>query len=72
LGACVEVGSEFAHKLIGPSSTIYSQWQEYWRLQQAILQERPVTIEAVEAASQAFDACLAEMKYDPWSQSAKD
>ena len=51
LGACVEVGSEFAHKLIGPSSPIHERWQEYWRRTQAILHKRPVTIKNVEAAS---------------------
>lgn len=66
LGACVAVGSEFAQKLIGPSSPIYSLWQAYWRQTQAILYDRPVTFEAVEAASQAFDACIDELKYDPW------
>ena len=66
LGACVQVGSEFAHKLIGPDSPIYRLWQDYWTQTQAVLHKRPVTIEAVEAASQAFDACVAELKYDPW------
>ena len=67
LGACVEVGSEFAHKLIGPDSPIYGRWQEYWAQTQAVLHKRPVTIEAVEAASQIFDACLVGLKYDPWA-----
>jgi hypothetical protein len=66
LGACVQVGSEFAHKLIGPDSPIYGRWQDYWAQTQAMLHQRPVTIEAVEAASQAFDACVADLKYDPW------
>jgi hypothetical protein len=67
LGACVQVGSEFAHKLIGPDSPIFRLWQDYWRQAQAVLYERPVTIEAVESAARAFDACLSELKYDPWS-----
>ena len=66
LGACVQVGSEFVHKLIGPDSPIYGHWQGYWAQTQAMLHQRPVTIEAVEAASQAFDACVAGLKYDPW------
>ncbi|MBL9172363.1 MAG: hypothetical protein JNL10_02410 [Verrucomicrobiales bacterium] len=66
LGACVQVGSEFAHKLIQPDSPIYGSWQEYWVQTQAVLHQRPVSIDAVEAASQAFDACSAGLKYDPW------
>jgi hypothetical protein len=64
LGACVKVASDFAHNLIVSSSPIHARWQTYWTLTQRILHERPVTIEAVEAASRAFDECLAEMKYD--------
>ena len=67
LGACVQVGSEFAHKLIEPSCPIYERWQKCWKQTQAILHERPVTIEDVEAASRTFDECLAELGYDPWS-----
>ena len=70
LGVCVEVGSEFTHKLIQSDSPIYSQWQKYWILTQAMLHNQPVTIEAVESASQAFDACLVELKYDPWANKA--
>ncbi|HEV2437978.1 MAG TPA: hypothetical protein VG077_18440 [Verrucomicrobiae bacterium] len=66
LGACVQVGSEFADKLIGSASPIYSRWQNYWTQTQTVLHHRPVTIDAVEAASQAFDACVADLKYDPW------
>ena len=66
LGACVQVGSEFAHKMIGSDSPIYTRWQDYWVQTQAVLSRRLVTIEAVEAASQAFNACVAELKYDPW------
>ena len=66
LGACVKVGSEFAHKLIGSNHPIHERWQKYWKRTQAILHERPVTIEEVEAASRAFDECLAELRYDPW------
>jgi hypothetical protein len=67
LGACVQVGTEFAHRIIDQASPIYEQWQDYWIQAQAVLHKRPVTIEAVETASRAFDACLAELKYDPWS-----
>jgi hypothetical protein len=67
LGACVQVGSEFAHKLVGPDSPIFRLWQDYWRQAQGVLYERPVTIEAVESAARAFDECLSELKYDPWS-----
>ena len=66
MGACIEVGSEFAHRLIGPSSPIRDQWQEYWRRKQAILHERPVTLVDVELASQSFDRCLVALNYDPW------
>ncbi|HVV73378.1 MAG TPA: hypothetical protein VHI52_18035 [Verrucomicrobiae bacterium] len=66
LGACVLVGSEFAHKLIGPDSPIYGRWQDYWAQTQAMLHQRPVSLEAVEAASRTFGACVADLKYDPW------
>jgi hypothetical protein len=68
LGACVAVGSKFAHELIGANSLVHERWQEYWKGTQAILYVRPVTIEAVEAASRKFDECLAELKYDPWNR----
>ncbi len=67
LAVCVQVGSEFAHKLIGLNSPIYARWQEYWVQTQAMLHRRPVTIEAIEAASLAFDRCVADLKYDPWT-----
>jgi hypothetical protein len=67
LGACVQVGSEFAHKLIGEDSPIHGRWQEYWTQTQAVLHERPVSLENVETASRIFDTCLAELKYDPWA-----
>jgi hypothetical protein len=66
LGACVQVGSEFANKLIASDSPIYRLWRDYWAQTQSVLHKRPVTIDAVEAASRAFDACVAELKYDPW------
>ena len=66
LGACVQVGSEFADKLIDPSSPIHEHWQHYWKRTQAMLKERPVTMEDVEAASRAFEDCLARLRYDPW------
>ena len=65
-GACVAVVSEFASRLIGPSSPIYERWQECWRQTQAVLNERPVTLKDVEAGSRAFEKCLSEMNYDPW------
>jgi hypothetical protein len=67
LGACVQIGSESANQLIGTGSPLYGLWQDYWSQTQAILHARPVTIEAVESASQAFNTCLAEAKYDPWA-----
>jgi len=66
LGACVQVGSEFVHGLIAPDSPIYRLWQDYWAQTQSVLHNRPITMDAVEAASRAFDACLVELKYDPW------
>jgi hypothetical protein len=66
LGACVQVGSEFAHRLIGADSPIYGRWQDYWARTQTMLHQRPVTIQAVESASLAFDACVADLRYDPW------
>jgi hypothetical protein len=67
LGACVQVGSEFTHKLIKADSPIYGRWQDYWTQTQAVLHQRPVSIDAVEAAHRAFEACLTELKYDPWT-----
>lgn len=66
LGACVQVGSEFANKLIDSDSAIYTSWQNYWGQMQEVLHQRPVTIDAIEATSRAFNACLGELKYDPW------
>jgi len=68
LGACVAVGSEFTGKLIGPNMPVHRLWQEYWKRAQAVLHDRPVTLEDVEAASRSFDDCLSELKYDPWAQ----
>ncbi|MCE9551863.1 MAG: hypothetical protein K8T91_00590 [Planctomycetes bacterium] len=34
---------------------------------QAILHNRPVTLADLEAASGAFDRCLAELNYNPWN-----
>jgi hypothetical protein len=65
LGACVAVGSEFAHKLIDPRSPVVGQWQHYWNRAQIVLQKRPVTLQDVEAASQAFGNFLAEYGYNP-------
>jgi len=66
LGACILVGSEFANKLIEADSPIYGRWQEYSAQTKDVLYKRPVNIEAIEAASGTFNACLAELKYDPW------
>ena len=65
LGACVQVGSEFAHRLIDPASTVFDLWQDYWKRAQAVLHDRPVTLHNVEEASKAFNACLANLNYDP-------
>jgi hypothetical protein len=67
LGACVQVGSEFTHKLITVGSPIYGRWQDYWTQTQAVLHRRPVSIDTVEAAHRAFESCLRELKYDPWA-----
>jgi hypothetical protein len=72
LGACVEVATEFAHGSIKPSSPIYGEWQHCWKQTQAILYERPVTLKAVEAASQAFNDCLAKLKYNPCAKMPTD
>lgn len=66
-GVCVQIGSEFTNQEIAPDSPVYSEWQKYWTQVQALLHDRAPTIEAVEATSQAFDACLAKLKYDPWA-----
>jgi len=66
LGACVKVGSDYANNLIDSSSPIFDLWQDYWKKTQAVLFEKPVSVEQVEEASSAFDACLTELKYDPW------
>jgi hypothetical protein len=70
LGACVQVGSEFANNLINVDSQVYGLWQEYWMRTQAMLHQRPVSIDAVESAQRAFEACLVELKYDPWAKQA--
>lgn len=67
LGACVQVGSEFTNKMIEADSPIYGLWQDYWTQTQAVLHQRPVSIDAVEAAHRAFESCLAQLKYDPWA-----
>jgi hypothetical protein len=66
-GACLAVASEFANKVIGVSSPVHELWQDCWRRTQAVLHERPVTLNDVEAASRSFDACLCRLNYDPWS-----
>ena len=67
LGACVQVGSDFAHKLIGTDSPIFELWQEYWAHTQSVLHTRPVTWEAVDRTSGILETCLAELGYDPWA-----
>ena len=67
LGACVAVGSEFAHKLILPEMRVYRLWREYWQRTQAILHDRPVTLADVELALGVFNDCLSELKFDPWA-----
>lgn len=67
LGACVQVGSEYANGLISADSPIYERWQQYWRQAQVVLRQRPIRIEDVENASRTFDLCLAELNYDPWA-----
>ena len=37
LGACVAVGSDFAHNLINPDLPIFRCWQDYWSRTQAVL-----------------------------------
>ena len=66
LGACVQVGSEFAHILIAPDSPVYKLWLDYRAQTLSMLHKRPVTIDAVEAVSRAFDSCVVKLKYDPW------
>lgn len=68
LGACVAVGSEFTHKLITQNMPVHPLWLKYWGSMQAVLHDRPVTLEDVEAASRSFDECLYELKYDPWGR----
>ncbi len=65
LGACVQVGSEFAHRLVDSRSPISALWQDYWKRTQAVLHDRPVTLHDVEEAAKAFNACLAKLDYDP-------
>ena len=65
LGACVQVGSEFAHRLVDSTSPIYALWQDYWKRTQAVLHDRPVTLHDVEEAAKVFNACLAKLEYDP-------
>ena len=48
LGACVQVGSEFVHRLIDSRSPIFVLWQDYWKRAQAVLHDRPVTLHDVE------------------------
>lgn len=72
LGACVQVGSEFANKLIGSESPNYASWQNYWIQTQAVLHQRPVTIETVEEAARAFNDCVIALQYDPWAATCSD
>ncbi len=70
LGACVAVGSEFARNLINPGLPVVGRWQDYFSQTQAVLHDRPVTLEDVEAASRAFEDCLAILKYNPWTHAS--
>jgi len=65
-GACLAVASEFTNRSIGPSSPVYDLWQDCWRRTQAVLHDRPVRLEDVEAAARSFDDCLSQLRYDPW------
>ena len=67
-GVCIQMGSEFATKLIGPSSPIFELWQDYWWRTCAMLHKPAITLEEAEAASRAFDACLARLGYNPWAK----
>ena len=67
LGACVQVGSDFANELIDVNSLIYDRWKDYWNRLQSILHERPVSMVGIESASKSFDECAAALKYDPWA-----
>lgn len=66
LGGCVQVGSEFAHQLIGPSEPVYERWQDYWQRTQTVLNKRPVNLNAVEDSIRSFNECLVAVNYDPW------
>lgn len=66
-GACVKVGTDFADGALSPDSPIKDLWQDYLGKTQALLLEEPASAGDVEAASQAFDRCLTELGYDPWS-----
>ncbi len=66
LGAYLQIASDFADKLIDANSPISVQWKEYRRREQSVLYGRPVSIADLEAASRAFDECLAVLNYDAW------
>jgi|GEM_PF-4556464 len=66
LGLCVKVASDFAHRLIDPDSSIYELWQKYRLLEQVVMDESRLSIEQVEAAASAYEACLEKLDYDPW------
>jgi hypothetical protein len=68
LGACVQVGSDFANDLINANSPIYNSWKEYRQREQSILHKRPVSITEIESTSKSFDECLAALNYNPWDK----
>lgn len=65
LGACVQVGSDFADELIEVNNPLYDRWKDYWKRLQSILHERPASLADIESASKSFDECAAALKYDP-------
>src|SRR5436190_1184935 len=69
LGAYVQIGSDFADKLVNITSPVHANWKAYWSQMQAVLYQRPVTLAQIEATSQAFEACLRDFSYDPWTDS---
>jgi hypothetical protein len=71
LGACIKVGSDFAHRLINSGSPIYEHWQKYWMQTKTVLNDRPVLMDQIESAVQALNECCSALKYDPWGKPPK-
>lgn len=65
LGAAVQVSSEHIHRVIGPDHPIHDLWQQYWWRTTTLLHRRPTTLELVENAHAAFEACLPGLNYEP-------